>query len=82
MELVDLGLQHAKKGDYMSALESLDKSLAESHLLLTDPALMEPLDLSYDHYLAIFAPLLFPLLLPFLVGLIREVKRYRKLRGI
>jgi hypothetical protein len=82
MELVDLGLQHAMKGDYVSALESLDESLAESQSLLTDPSLMEPLDFSYDHYLAILAPLLFPLLLPFLAGLIREVKRYRKLRGI
>jgi hypothetical protein len=80
MELVDLGLQHAMKGDYLSALERLDESLTESQSLLTDPALMEPLDFSYDHYLAIFAPLLFPLLLPLLAGLIREVKRYRKLR--
>jgi uncharacterized protein YaiL (DUF2058 family) len=30
-----------------------------------------------EHYLAIFAPLLFPLLLPFLTSLFREIKRYK-----
>ncbi len=34
-----------------------------------------------DHYLAVFSPLVLPLLLPMLAGFIREVKRYRKLRN-
>jgi hypothetical protein len=33
-----------------------------------------------DHYLAVFSPLVLPLLLPMLAGFIREVKRYRELR--
>jgi hypothetical protein len=33
-----------------------------------------------DHYLAVFSPLVLPLLLPMLAGLVREVKRYRELR--
>jgi hypothetical protein len=80
MKLVDLGLNHAKQGDYVSAVEHMEQSLAESQSLQTDPALMTPLDLSPEHYMAIFAPLLFPLLLPFLTALVRETKRYRKLQ--
>ncbi|KAL3769521.1 hypothetical protein ACHAW5_004863 [Stephanodiscus triporus] len=34
-----------------------------------------------DHYLAVFSPLVLPLLLPMMSGLIREVKRFRKLRN-
>lgn len=79
MKLVNLGLNYAKQGDYVSAVEHMEQSLADSHSLQTCPALMEPLDFSLEHYMAIFAPLLFPLLLPFLTGLIRETKRYRKL---
>eukprot|EP00571_Detonula_confervacea_P003604 CAMPEP_0172315514 /NCGR_PEP_ID=MMETSP1058-20130122/25415_1 /TAXON_ID=83371 /ORGANISM="Detonula confervacea, Strain CCMP 353" /LENGTH=681 /DNA_ID=CAMNT_0013029599 /DNA_START=34 /DNA_END=2079 /DNA_ORIENTATION=+ len=33
-----------------------------------------------DHYLAVFSPLVLPLLLPMMVGLIREIKRFQKLR--
>ena len=80
MELVDWGLQDARNGDYVSALQRLEESLEQSQALLTDPALMEPLDFPRDHYLAILAPLLFPLLLPFCAGLIREAKRYKKLK--
>ena len=31
----------------------------------------------WEHFLAMFAPLLFPLLLPFMISLIRERKRYK-----
>jgi hypothetical protein len=31
----------------------------------------------FEHYLAIFAPLLFPLLIPFLTSLVREINRYK-----
>jgi len=34
-----------------------------------------------DHYLAVFSPLVLPLLLPMIVGLVREVKRFRELRN-
>ena len=44
MELVDWGLQDARNGDYVSALQRLEESLEQSQALLTNPALMEPLD--------------------------------------
>jgi len=34
-----------------------------------------------DHYLAVFSPLVLPLLLPMIVGVIREVKRFRELQS-
>jgi Phosphatidylinositol-glycan biosynthesis class S protein len=37
-------------------------------------------DFPYDQYAAIFAPLLFPLLIPAVLTTFREVKRYRKTR--
>lgn len=79
MQLVDEAMQLAEQGNHLDAVEYLDKSLSISQSLLTDPTLMEPIDMQNDHYMAVFFPLLFPLLLPFMAGLIREVKRYRKL---
>lgn len=35
-------------------------------------------DFPLEHYAAIFAPLLFPLLLPFLVGTLKELRRYKR----
>ena len=33
-----------------------------------------------DHYLAVFSPLVLPLVMPMIFGLIKEVKRYKELR--
>ena len=74
-------MQYAEGGDYVSAVDCFEDSLALSQSLLRDPALMEPIDMQNDHYMAVFFPLLFPLLLPFMAGVIREAKRYRKLRA-
>lgn len=48
--------------------------------LRKNPALHEPRDMPNDHYAGIFVPLLLPLLLPNLLGLLKEWRRYRKLR--
>jgi hypothetical protein len=46
-----------------------------------DHRLMELPYFAMDHYLAVFSPLVLPLLLPMISGLVREVKRFRKLRN-
>ena len=80
IQLVNEGALYAKKGNYMAAVECFEESLVISQSLLRDSTLMEPIDMQNDHYMAVFFPLIFPLLLPFVAGLIREVKRYRKLK--
>lgn len=80
MLLMDDAAQESQDGNYLLAVELLEESISISQSLLNDPTLMEPMDMQNDHYMAVFFPLVFPLLLPFLAGLIREVKRYRKLK--
>lgn len=81
IELVNDGTQYAENGECMAAVECFEDSLAVSQSLLQNPTLAEPIDMQNDHYMAVFLPLLFPLLLPFVAGVIREAKRYRKLRA-
>lgn len=81
MELVDEAIIAAEQGDYNAGTRLLEESLSISESLLADSTLMEPIDMQNDHYMAVFFPLVFPLLLPFFAGIIREVKRYRKLKS-
>ena len=65
----------------LKALSSLEAALDNIETLRTDPSLMEPLRFSAPQFLAIFAPLCLPLFLPHFIGLLREWKRYKKLRS-
>ena len=62
---------------WRDVLELLEQAQLELSQLRADPAFMPPLHFQVDHTLAIFAPLLFPLLMPMMVGLRREYKRYK-----
>ena len=64
----------------LDALSQLEDVLDYLQGLRTDPTLMEPNHFSGPQLLAIFAPLCLPLFLPHFIGLIREWKRYKKLR--
>lgn len=66
-----------QKLQWREILELLEQAQLQLSQIRTDPALMPPLHFQTDHTLAIFAPLLFPLLLPMIVGLRREHKRYK-----
>jgi hypothetical protein len=59
--------------EHYDALVKLHKELES---ILTQKSIHT--DFPVEHYAAIFAPLLFPLLLPFLAGLIKELKRYKE----
>jgi hypothetical protein len=80
---IEQAAQQCRQGDFAAALNTLERvSQYEIKLLQTQPDLGEPLDFPIEQYGAIFAPLLFPLLLPMLAGLGRETKRYRTLGNI
>ena len=72
--------QAVRQGDkeWVAALQYLQFALQQLQALRQNPDLVEPLDLSIDHYAGIFVPLLVPLLIPMLLGVIRETKRYRE----
>ncbi|KAL7526317.1 hypothetical protein ACHAXR_004283 [Thalassiosira sp. AJA248-18] len=63
---------------YASSL--LHGSLRYLESVQNDHQFMELPYFATDHYLAVFSPLVLPLLLPMVVGLIREVKRFRDLQ--
>jgi hypothetical protein len=80
---IELAAQQCRQGFFAAALDTLERvSQYEIKSLQTQPDLGEPLDFPIEQYGAIFAPLLFPLLLPMLAGLGREIKRYRTLGNI
>jgi hypothetical protein len=65
----------------MYASSLLHSSLYHLEAVRVDHRLMELPYFAMDHYLAVFSPLVLPLLLPMISGLVREVKRFRKLRN-
>ncbi|KAL7530377.1 hypothetical protein ACHAWF_003354 [Thalassiosira exigua] len=74
MSLVDEGFP------VVYATASLHGSLRYLESVQSDHRFMELPYFAPDHYLAVFSPLVLPLMLPMIAGLIREVKRFRKLR--
>ena len=67
--------KNSSKNNKNSQLQDALKLLTALH---RDPSLAEPLDLSRDHYAGVFVPLLFPMLVPLLLGMVREYRRYRE----
>ena len=63
------------------ATSLLHGSLRNLESVQIDHRILEVPYFASDHYLAVFSPLVLPLLLPMTSGLIREVKRFRKLRN-
>ncbi|KAL3816899.1 hypothetical protein ACHAXA_006975 [Cyclostephanos tholiformis] len=64
----------------MYATSLLHGSLRHLESVKIDHRMIEVPYFAPDHYLAVFSPLILPLLLPMMSGLIREVKRFQKLR--
>lgn len=65
----------------LHATSTLYGSLRYIESLQADPDFMELQHFAIDHYLAVFSPLVLPLMMPMLVGLVREVKRYNELKA-
>ena len=64
----------------MYATSALYGALAAIESVQADADLFELPYFATDHYLAVFSPLVLPLMMPMLFGLIREVKRYKELQ--
>ncbi len=63
---------------YANAL--LRSSMRYIDLVQTDHQFHELPYFAPDHYLAVFSPLVLPLFLPMIAGLVREIKRFRELQ--
>jgi hypothetical protein len=63
------------------ATSLLHGSLRNLESVQIDHRILEVPYFASDHYLAVFSPLVLPLLLPMTSGFVREVKRFRKLRN-
>ncbi|KAK1747562.1 hypothetical protein QTG54_001525 [Skeletonema marinoi] len=64
----------------MYATSALYGALATIESVQADAELFELPYFAPDHYLAVFSPLVLPLVMPMIFGLIREVKRYKELK--
>mmetsp|Transcript_16116 Transcript_16116/g.35576 ORF Transcript_16116/g.35576 Transcript_16116/m.35576 type:complete len:615 (-) Transcript_16116:21-1865(-) len=77
--LLRKSISFANDGYIIHATSALHGSRRFIEKASTNSRLMEPPYFAPDHYLAVFSPLVLPLAIPMLAGLIREVKRYREL---
>jgi len=64
----------------MYATSALYGALRTIESVQADADLFELPYFAPDHYLAVFSPLVLPLVMPMIFGLIREVKRYKELK--
>ena len=64
----------------MYATSALYGALTTIESAQADADLFELPYFAPDHYLAVFSPLVLPLVMPMIFGLIREVKRYKELK--
>mmetsp|Transcript_24270 Transcript_24270/g.36772 ORF Transcript_24270/g.36772 Transcript_24270/m.36772 type:complete len:121 (+) Transcript_24270:1101-1463(+) len=64
----------------MYATSALYGALTTIESAQADADLFELPYFAPDHYLAVFSPLVLPLVMPMIFGLVREVKRYKELK--
>jgi len=76
-ELHDKALECAKHENYGQALDYMERSVQMTHAIKMDYTLVDSVRFSMEYYMAIFAPLLFPMSTALLAGLLREAKRYK-----
>jgi hypothetical protein len=81
LENLETAIDAAKLGDVAAALSEANAALLATQKLATDGDMMEQMYFPQDHYLAVFTPLILPLLMPLLLGMVREYKRYTKLKN-
>ena len=65
----------------MYATLTIYRSLYYLESAQSDPKLMEVPHFGFDHYSEVFLPLILPLPMPRMAGLVREIKHYRKPRN-
>lgn len=63
-------------------MHHINSALVLAKKLKSDATIVEPMYLSPEQLFGVFGALLIPLVLPFIIGLLREWKRYRKLINI
>ena len=64
--------------DLTSACQEATRALRLAHDAYFDPSLLPSSILPWEHFLAIYLPLVAPLLVPLVGGLFKEVKRYKE----
>ena len=61
-------------------MAKIQKAAILIHNAQFDSSMMEHIHTPEEHLLAVFSPLLLPLALPMLIGMVREWKRYKTLK--
>mmetsp|Transcript_13691 Transcript_13691/g.20851 ORF Transcript_13691/g.20851 Transcript_13691/m.20851 type:complete len:366 (-) Transcript_13691:9-1106(-) len=75
--LIEEGQKLKNEAKLVKAIQSMESAISEIESIHESDLLMRPLNFATDHKLAIFAPLLFPLLIPMIAGCAREYKRLK-----
>ncbi|GMH86939.1 hypothetical protein TrST_g4848 [Triparma strigata] len=81
VDLLNLAKSSAARGNVRDAVSHLNSALRKIEHAEADPTMVSLLYFPDEHKLAVLLPLWAPLALPMIVGLVREVKRYRQLRA-
>ena len=81
LENLETAIDAAKLGDVAAALSEANAALLTTQKLASDGDMMEQMFIPQEHYLAVFTPLILPLLMPLLLGLVREYRRFKKLKN-
>ncbi len=80
-QLLRQSISFAKEGlPVMYATSTLYAALEQIESVQVSSDLFELSYFAPDHYLAVFSPLVLPLMMPMIFGLLRELKRYKQLK--
>lgn len=63
------------------ALEKINKAEQLTHAAAYKSSMMEHFHFPFEHLMAVFSPFLLPMSLPILIGIIKEWKRFKKLKN-
>mmetsp|Transcript_16524 Transcript_16524/g.24524 ORF Transcript_16524/g.24524 Transcript_16524/m.24524 type:complete len:101 (+) Transcript_16524:710-1012(+) len=82
MILLNSALDKASSSSsWKESTKDIHQTIQIIQTLQTHEEMMEPLGFLLEYYAAVFSPLLLPLLMPLIVGFVRELKRYKKLKA-
>mmetsp|Transcript_29120 Transcript_29120/g.38702 ORF Transcript_29120/g.38702 Transcript_29120/m.38702 type:complete len:594 (+) Transcript_29120:571-2352(+) len=79
--LLNSALTKASTSSWKESTKDIHQTIQIIQTLQTHEEMMEPLGFLLEYYAAVFSPLLLPLIMPLIVGFVRELKRYKKLKA-
>ena len=74
-------LTKASTSPWKESTKDIHQTIQIIQTLQTHKEMMEPLGFLLEYYAAVFSLLLLPLFMPLILGFVRELKRYKKVKA-